>query len=282
MSPNRPNPPLSGYGLGLRQPHYEQVVQSRAPVDWFEILSENFMEAHPGHSEYLADLSQHYPIVMHGVAMNIAGGDPIDRNYLTKLKMLAQHVRPVCISDHLCWTSARGVNSHDLLPVPYTREALLHVVTRVKQVQDALGQQLVLENPSTYTEFQASVMPEWEFMAELAEKADCGLLLDVNNVYVSAFNHRYDAKRYIDAIPAARIAYIHLAGHRNCGTHIIDTHDDHVIDAVWNLYRYTIARLGLVSTMVEWDGNIPAFDVLLTELAKTRNVAELALAKAAS
>jgi uncharacterized protein (UPF0276 family) len=271
----------SGYGLGLRQPHYDQVVQTRQPVDWFEILSENFMEGHPGHWEFLADMRAHYPLVMHGVAMNIAGIDPLDKTYLTKLKALAAHVKPVCISDHLCWTTAHGVNSHDLLPVPYTEEALAHVADRVKQVQDALGCMLVLENPSTYTEFHASSMPEWEFMVRLVEKADCGLLLDVNNVYVSAFNHRYDAKRYIDAIPAPRVAYIHLAGHRNCGTHIIDTHDDHVIDDVWDLYRYTVARIGPVATMVEWDGNIPAFEVLLAELGKARDVAESAGRKVA-
>jgi uncharacterized protein (UPF0276 family) len=274
-----PNP---GYGLGLREPHYDQVVKSRRPVDWFEILSENYMEAHPGHWEFLADVRAQYPLVMHGVAMNIAGADPIDEAYLAKLKALAKVVKPICVSDHLCWTSAHGVNSHDLLPVPYTKEALAHVAGRVKQVQDILGQPLVLENPSTYTEFKASAMSEWEFLAELAERSGCYLLLDVNNVYVSAFNHRYDAKRYIDAIPESRVAYIHLAGHRNCGTHIIDTHDDHVIDEVWNLYRYTIAKLGHKPTMVEWDDNIPAFDVLLAELGKARDVAESAMKKAAS
>jgi uncharacterized protein (UPF0276 family) len=276
------NPPVLGYGLGLRQPHYEQVVKSRAPVDWFEVLSENFMEAHPGHWEFLTDLRAQYPVILHGVAMNIAGAGAMDRDYLAKLKALADHVRPVCVSDHLCWTGARGINSHDLLPVPYTEEALAHVADRVAQVQDALGRPLVLENPSTYTEFQASTMPEWEFMARLADKSGCGLLLDVNNVYVSAFNHRYDAKRYIDAMPANRIAYIHLAGHRNMGTHIIDTHDDHVIDGVWDLYRYTVAKFGSVATMVEWDGNIPAFDVLLAELGKARDVAQGVTRKAAS
>ena len=271
-----------GYGLGLRQPHYDTVVENKVSVDWFEIVSENFMEAHPGHWEFLSDVREHYPLVMHGVGMNIGSTDPVDKNYLTKLKKLAQHVRPAAISDHLCFTGSHGFNSHDLLPVPYTKEAMGHITRRIKQVQDMLGVPLVLENPSTYVEFTASTMPEWEFLAELAEQADCGLLLDVNNVYVSAFNHRWDAKRYIDAIPASRVAYIHLAGHRNYGTHIIDTHDDHIIDAVWELYRYTVGRLGKVSTMVEWDGNIPAFDVLAGELGKARNVAESTLRKAAS
>lgn len=271
-----------GFGLGLRQPHYEQVIAERPAVDWFEVVSENFMEAHPGHWEFLADVRAHYPLVLHGVAMNIAGTGAIDKEYLAKLKKLADHVRPVCISDHLCWTTAHGINSHDLLPVPYMEEALAHVVARVKTVQDALGRPLVLENPSTYTEFKISTMTEWEFLARLAEETGCGLLLDVNNVYVSAFNHRFEAKRFIDAMPANRVAYIHLAGHRNLGTHIIDTHDDHVIDEVWDLYRYTVGRLGQVATMVEWDGNIPAFEVLMAELDKARNVAADAAKRVAS
>jgi uncharacterized protein (UPF0276 family) len=273
---------LSGFGLGLRQPHYEQVLKERPAVVWFEVLSENFMEAHPGHWEYLADLRELYPLVLHGVGMNIAGTDPVDCDYLAKLKRLVAHVRPPCVSDHLCWTSAHGVNSHDLLPVPYTQEALAHVADRIAQVQDALGLPLVLENPSTYTEFQASTMPEWEFLAALAERTGCGLLLDVNNVYVSAFNHRYDAKHYIDAIPAGSVAYIHLAGHRHLKTHIVDTHDDHVADAVWELYRHAVNRLGMTATMIEWDGNIPAFGVLMAELAKAREAAGTVFRKKAS
>jgi uncharacterized protein (UPF0276 family) len=273
---------FSGFGLGLRQPHYEHVVKTRVPVDWFEVLSENFMEAHPGHWEFLTDLRAQYPVVMHGVGMNIAGTDPLDKDYLHKLRKLADHVRPACISDHLCWTGARGINSHDLLPVPYTGEALAHVVGRVKQIQDALGQSLVLENPSTYTEFQASSMPEWEFMAEVAIRADCGLLLDINNVYVSAFNHRYDARQYLNAIPPARVAYIHLAGHRNLLTHIVDTHDDHVVQEVWDLYRYWVERHGETPTMIEWDDHIPEFEVLLAELAKARSLVQGVFEKAAS
>jgi len=265
-----------GFGLGLRQPHYELVLENNVPVDWFEILSENYLEAHDGYWRFLADVRAKYPLVMHGVAMNIGGTDPIDIAYMTKLKRLAEVVKPVFISDHLCWTGVHGINSHDLLPIPYTKEALQHITSRIKKVQDMLGRQLVVENPSTYAEFIASSIPEWEFLAELAEMADCKLLLDVNNVYVSAYNHRYDAKCYIDAMPAGRIAYIHLAGHKNKDTHIIDTHDDHVADQVWELYGYTVQKFGTINTMIEWDGKIPAFDVLLSELDKARGIAKTA------
>jgi len=267
------NNALSGFGLGLRQQHYDTVLAGGVTVDWFEVLSENFMEAHDGYWQLLADVRAKYPLVMHGVAMNIGGTDPIDAAYMAKLKKLAEVARPVYISDHLCWTGTHGVHSHDLLPVPYTKEALAHIVGRVRQVQDMLGRQLVVENPSTYAEFQASSMPEWEFLAELAEKADCLLLLDVNNVYVGAYNHHYDARHYIDVIPAERVAYMHLAGHKNKGTHIVDTHDDYVVDAVWDLYRYTVAKLGAVPTMIEWDANVPEFSVLLSELDKARTIA---------
>lgn len=276
MSPNL------GYGVGLRQPHYETLLHDIVPVDWFEILSENFMEAHPGHSEFLADLRTKYPLVLHGVGMNIGGIDPLHSDYLAKLKKLAHLARPAFISDHLCFTGAHGINSHDLLPVPYTQEALMHIVGRIKRVQDILGCQLVLENPSTYMEFKQSTLAEWEFLRALCEQSGCALLLDINNVYVSAFNHRYDPQAYINAMNPSHIAYIHLAGHRNLGTHIVDTHDDHIITEVWDLYRYAISKFGLIATMIEWDGNIPAFDVLLGELDKARNIAESINRKAAS
>ncbi len=281
MAQSRFVPPVLGYGLGLRQPHYEQAMGAQ-DVDWFEVVSENFMEAHPGHLEYLSDMRKKFALVLHGVGLNIGSTDSIDRDYIAKLKALAAATRPALISDHLCFTGVHGKNSHDLLPVPYTQEALVHISDRVKRVQDALGMAIALENPSTYGEFRESTMSEWEFLVRLTEQTDCGLLLDVNNVYVSAFNHRYDAKSYIDAMPAGRIAYVHLAGHRNLGTHIVDTHDDHVIPAVWELYAYTLRRLGALSTLVEWDGNLPGFDVLLAELAKAKQVAQGALRKAAS
>jgi len=267
------NHTLSGFGLGLRQEHFDTVLEKAVPVDWFEILSENFMDSHEGYWQFLADVREKYPLVMHGIAMNIGGTDPLNASYMETLKQLAEVAKPVFISDHLCWTGVHGINSHDLLPVPYTQEALTYITGRIKQAQDMLGRQLVMENPSTYAEFTASTMPEWEFLAALTEAADCKLLLDVNNVYVGAFNHRYDAKRYIDAIPASRVAYMHMAGHRNKGTHIIDTHDDHVVDAVWELYRYTVQKLGNLPVMIEWDSNVPKFNVLLAELDKARAIA---------
>ena len=207
---------------------------------------------------------------MHGVSMSIGSTDPLNTDYLKKLKLLADFVNPPWLSDHVCWTGVQGKNTHDLLPVPYTEESLAHIVNRIRQVQDILERRIVLENPSTYLEFNESMLTEWDFLARMAEDADCGLLLDVNNVYVSAFNHGYDAKHYIDAIPAERIVQIHLAGHKNYGTHIIDTHDGHVMDEVWKLYDYTIKSKGKISTMIEWDDNIPEFDVLAAELDKAR------------
>jgi len=274
--------PDLGFGLGLRADHYDLVLKERPKtVDWFEIISENFIEAHKGYWDFLADLKRDYPIVMHGVSMSIGSTDPLNQNYLKKLKTLADFIEVPWLSDHLCWTGVNGKNTHDLLPVPYTEEAFDHIVSRIKQVQDTLGRRIVLENPSTYVEFAESSIPEWEFLARMSEDADCGLLLDVNNVFVSAFNHGYDAKKYIDAMPADRIVQIHLAGHQNFGTHIIDTHDGHVIDEVWDLYQYTIATKGKVSNMVEWDDHIPEFDVLVTELGKTRRLAATAGKKAA-
>jgi uncharacterized protein (UPF0276 family) len=279
---NRFGYPDLGFGLGLRADHYDRVLEQRPEsVDWFEIISENFIEAHKGYWDFLADVRADYPIVMHGVSMSIGSTDPLRRDYLKKLKTLADFLETPWLSDHLCWTGVQNKNTHDLLPVPYTEEALRHIVGRIKQVQDTLGRRIVLENPSTYLEFKDSEIREWEFLGRMAEEADCSLLLDVNNVYVSAFNHNYDARIYIDAIPADRIVQIHLAGHRNFGTHIIDTHDGHVIDEVWDLYRYTIKTKGAISTLVEWDDHIPEFDVLSAELDKARLAAKTARKQAA-
>ncbi len=266
---NRFNYPDLGFGVGLRSQHYDQILAERPKsVDWFEIISENFIEAHPGYLDFLRELRKNYPIVMHGVSMSIGSTDKLNSDYLAKLKKLADAIQAPWISDHLCWTGVNGKNTHDLLPVPYTQESLAHIVARIREVQDRLERRIVLENPSSYLEFADSTMSEWEFLAEMATQADCGLLLDVNNVYVSAFNHGYDAKLYIDTIPSDRVVQIHLAGHKNYGTHIIDTHDGHVLDEVWDLYRYTIQSKGSISTLVEWDDHIPAFEVLAQELYK--------------
>ncbi len=267
--------PELGFGIGLRAQHYDTILEDRPKdIQWLEIISENFIEAHKGYWEFLSDLRQSYPIVMHGVSLSIGSTDPLNLEYLEKLRALANFLQPPWISDHLCWTGVHGRNTHDLLPLPYTQETLQHVIARIKRVQDILGRNIVLENPSTYIEFNSSDIPEWEFLARMADEADCGFLLDVNNVYVNAFNHGYDAKAYISAIPAGRIAQIHLAGHKNMGTHIIDTHDNHVTDEVWKLYAHTIQSKGMISTMIEWDDNIPELSVILAELDKARNTAQ--------
>lgn len=267
--------PSLGFGLGLRAPHYEQVLRERPRnVDWFEIVSENFIEMHEGYTAMLQDLRRDYPIVMHGVSLSIGGTDPLNAEYLTKLKRLADAIDPAMISDHLCFTGVQGKNTHDLLPVPLTGEALEHIAARVRQVQERLGRRLYIENPSSYLEFADSTIPEWEFLTRLAEAADCGLLLDVNNVYVSGVNHGFDAKAYIDAIAADRIGYVHLAGHTPKDGYLLDTHDHPVADEVWELYRYTLRQKGFLNTMIEWDDHIPPFEALTAELDKARAIVE--------
>ena len=267
--------PNLGFGLGLRPKHYEHILEHQPDVDWFEIISENFMDTDGKPRRNLARIAERYPLVMHGVAMSIGTVDPLSSEYLTKLKKLADDINPAWISDHLCWTGIAHKNSHDLLPVPYTEEALKHIVSRIQQVQDFLGRPIALENPSTYLEFKTSHIPESEFIAEMAKQSGCNLLLDVNNVYVTCYNHRLDPKAYIDVLPLNKVAQIHLSGHTNKGTHIIDTHDDHVVDDVWKLYKYVVHKAGRVpNTMVEWDDNIPEFDVLYAELGKARVAAK--------
>lgn len=267
---------LLGFGLGFRAKHFPDIIEGRPPVDWFEIISENYMNTEGRAKSRLEALKAHYPIALHGVSMSIGTVDPLNSEYLKKLKALIQWVEPAWVSDHLCWTGVAHKNTHDLLPVPYTEEALTHITQRIKEVQDYLERPLILENPSTYLEFTSSAMPEAEFIARMSADSGCGLLLDVNNVYVSCFNHRLDPKRYIDTLPLENVVQIHLSGHRNKGTHIVDTHDDHVIDEVWALYRYVIHKAGLRNTMIEWDDRIPGFDVLVAELDKARVAANFA------
>jgi uncharacterized protein (UPF0276 family) len=267
--------PNLGFGLGLRPPHYAYIFEHSPKVDWFEIISENFMDTDGRPRRNLARICEQYPIVMHGVAMSIGTVDPLNSEYLNKLKKLADEIQPAWISDHLCWTGIAHKNTHDLLPVPYTEEALNHIVSRIKQVQDFLERPIALENPSTYLEFKTSHIPEAEFIAEMAKQSGCHLLLDVNNVYVSCYNHQRDAQAYIDALPLDKVIQIHLSGHSNMGTHIIDTHDTHVVDEVWQLYKYVIHQAGRVpNTMVEWDDNIPEWDVLYAELEKAKAAAK--------
>lgn len=276
---NRWNLPDLGIGVGLRTVHFGYILGQQPQVDWFEVLSENFMET-GGRPMYVLDqVAERYPLALHGVSMSIGSTAPLDREYLRKLKTLAQRTRAHWVSDHLCWTGVLGRNTHDLLPMPYTEEALAHTVQRVRAVSELLERPLVLENPSSYVEFTDSTLGEAEFLARLATEADCGLLLDVNNVYVSAFNHGFDPYVYIDTLPADRVVQYHVAGHTNKGTHIIDTHSDHALDAVWDLYRHAWRRTGATATLYEWDEDIPEFDVLLDEARKAlvyRDVPRLA------
>jgi len=268
---------LSGFGLGLRTEHYRDFVEGRPRVDWLEVISENYMVPGGKPLHYLDTIRRDYPMVMHGVSMSIGSSDALDLDYLRGLKALADRIQPAWISDHLCWTGVDHHNLHDLLPLPYTEEALAHLVARVGRVQDVLGRRLLLENVSSYVAFAGDEMSEWEFIAELAQRADCELLLDVNNVYVSSRNHGFDARRFIDAMPAARVRQIHLAGHEDNGTHVVDTHDHPVCDAVWDLYRYTVQRLGEVPAMIERDDHIPLLAELLDELDVARRIAAQAV-----
>jgi uncharacterized protein (UPF0276 family) len=265
---NRFGIPDLGIGIGLRATHFGEILSRWPNLDWFEVLSENYMDTGGRPAWVLDQVAERYPVAMHGVSLSIGSTDPLDRDYLRKLRALADRIGARWISDHLCWTGVLGRNTHDLLPLPYDEATLRHVVGRVKQAQDVLERPIALENPSSYVAFASSTMSEWEFLARLAAEADCALLLDVNNVYVSAFNHGFDAGEYIDAIPADRVVQYHLAGHTNKGTHIIDTHSAPALDAVWALYGRASARTGPVSTLFEWDEAIPSFDEVRAEAAK--------------
>ena len=268
-----PRRPFLGFGLGLRPEHYGAVLESLPAVDWLEIISENYLVAGGKPLHFLDRIREHYPMAMHGVSLSIGGSDPLDFDYLAGLKRLAGRIEPEWISDHLCWTGIDGRNLHDLLPLPYTEEAIAHVADRVGRVQDHLGRRILLENVSSYVAYTDSRISEWQFLAAVAERADCWILLDVNNVHVSAHNHGFDPIEYLDGVPGERVRQIHLAGHSHNGSLIIDTHDHPVPDPVWDLYVEAIARLGPVSTMIERDDDIPPLGVLLDELARARALA---------
>ncbi len=260
--------PSLGLGVGLRHCHLREVVDQRPAVDFFEVISENFL-ASGGRPRYLLDqVAEHYPVVLHGVSMSIGSTDDLDLEYLGLLKCLADGVGARWVSDHLCWTGVLGVNTHDLLPVPFTEEVLAHVTARVRRAQDLLGRQVVLENPSRYVRFNASTMDEGEFMARMATDSGCGLLLDVNNAYVSAMNDDLDPTVLIDAVPPEHVVEVHVAGHTDLGTHLLDTHDGPVAPAVWDLYRRAVERIGPVATVLEWDARLPTFPELVTELRR--------------
>ena len=271
---NRWGLPDLGIGVGLRSTHFAHILEHWPSVGWFEIISENYMDSGGRAREVLAQVAERYPIVMHGVAMSIGGTDPLDRDYFRKLGALAKTVSAPWLGDHVCWTGVGGHNGHDLLPLPYDEATLRHLVGRIRVVQDILERPLVLENPSTYVGFQRSSMTEWEFLGRMAEEADCALLLDVNNVYVSARNHGFDPREYLAAIPMERVVQIHLAGHTDNGTHCIDTHDHPVCDPVWELYSEVIARAGRRATLLEWDDAIPPFEEVHAEALKAARFLE--------
>ena len=267
--------PFLGFGLGLRTDHYQTIVDENPSVDWFEVLSENYMVGGGKPLYFLDKVRENYPLVMHGVSLSIGSTDPLDYAYLKELKALNDRIEPAWVSDHLCWTGVGGHNMHDLLPLPYTEEAINHVVERIQRVQDYLGRQLMLENLSSYITYQQSEMTEWEFISEIIERADSLMLLDVNNIYVSSINHSFDCLDYIKGVPKDRVWQIHIAGHttNESGKIMVDTHDMPVKDAVWDVYQQTIEVIGPVSTMIERDDNIPPLPELLEELAiaKTRS-----------
>nr|WP_283106540.1 DUF692 domain-containing protein [Shewanella submarina] len=262
-----------GFGLGLRTKHFEYILQHQPDIDWFEILSENYMVAGGKPRYYLQAIAEQYPLVMHGVSLSIGSSDPLDMDYLRALKTLANDVEPKWISDHICWTGIHGINSHDLLPLPYTMETVRHVAERISRVQDFLGRQVLMENVSSYLSYQDSEMDEWTFVSEVAKASDSLILLDINNVYVSARNHGFEPMDYLNRIDPERVQQFHLAGHSDYGDYVIDTHDHDVPDSVWDLYRQALVRFGAVSTMIERDANIPEFSVLETELGSARDIA---------
>jgi uncharacterized protein (UPF0276 family) len=275
--PPRPSEaPFLGVGVGLRSPHYpdilERASEGRLGVDWFEALSENYLVPGGRPLRMLDAVCSHAPVVLHGVSLNIGSSDPLDEAYLSQLRGLAGRSGARWLSDHLCWTGVGGHNLHDLVPLPYTEAALAHVAARVEQVQERLGQRIALENVSSYLSYAGDEMSEWEFLAGVAERADCGILLDVNNVFVSAHNHGFEAKDYLGAIPPERVFQIHLAGHSQSGPLLIDTHDHPVRDEVWELYEWTIRRIGPVSTLIEWDDEIPPYARLVEEADRARAI----------
>ncbi len=265
---------FTGFGLGLRPQHFPAILKDhpgRAPgVDWFEAISDNFIGVGGAPIRNLERVRERYPVVLHGVSLSIGATEPLDMDYLAGLKALIDRIEPTLVSDHLCWTGVHGLNLHDLLPLPLTRKTVDHVADRVSRVQDYLGRRILLENASTYVTFTDDEMPEWDFLRAIADKADCHILLDVNNIYVSSFNHGFSAMDYLAGVPQGRIKQIHLAGHQHNGDHIIDTHDAAVADPVWDLYAAAMELLGEIPTMIERDDNIPEFSELVEELQKAR------------
>ena len=270
-----------GFGLGLRTAHYQHVLEHNPDVDWFEVHSENFMVAGGKPKYYLHAIRENYPIVLHGVSMSIGSTDPLDFEYLKKLKTLVAEVQPEWISDHFCWTSVGDINSHDLLPMPYNEESIQHLVDRITQVQDFMGRKILFENVSSYLTYKNSEMEEWEFISEIVKRADCKILLDINNIYVSSRNHGFSPHEFLNGIDPQCVQQFHLAGHQDYGDYVIDTHDHDVPDSVWDLYADAWKRFGPVSTMIERDDNIPEFSELVAEMNHAKEIAQTVQPQAA-
>lgn len=270
--PEQPTLPYLGFGLGLRSCHYDDILSTKPALDWFEILTENYLVPGGKPLHYLDNIRTHYPMVMHGVSLSLGSTEPLDKTYLKKVQQLAKRIEPEWISDHLCWTGTEGLNMHDLLPLPYTKEVVTHVVARIDEVQNYLKRPILIENVSSYLSYQHSEMSEWEFILTIARQSGAYILLDVNNIYVSSVNHGFHALDYVKAMPKDKIAQIHLAGHSKQGDYIIDTHDAPIIQEVWDLYRHAILHLGPISTMIERDDNIPPLTTLLDELAIAKEI----------
>jgi len=263
---------MLGFGLGLRTDHYATILDTAPKIDWFEIISENFLIPGGKPLYFLDKIRERYPLVMHGVSLSIGSTDPLNKDYLQQLKKLTNRVHPVWISDHMCWTGIQGLNMHDLLPLPYTEETIHHLIPRIQEVQDFLGQQILLENVSSYVTFKDSTFTEWDFLSIVAKEADCKILLDINNIYVSAFNHGFNPLDYLQGIAVDRVQQFHLAGHSHLGTHIIDTHDAPIVDPVFELYEAALKRFGNVATLIERDDNIPPLSELIQELAHVKKI----------
>lgn len=264
--------PLLGCGVGLRTEHYDVITRDWPRMDWFEAISENFMDSGGRPLRILEAIRRRYPVALHGVSLSIGSADPLNETYLSRLKTLADRIEPAIVSDHLCWTGVDGENLHDLLPLPLTEEAVRHVAGRVERVQAVLKRRILLENISTYVTYQHSTMPEWEFLSAVAERSGCGILLDLNNMYVNAFNHQFDPRAYLDHLSSDLVGQFHLGGHTDMGTYLFDTHSRPVIGAVWELYRDALQRWGPVTTLIEWDEDIPSFERLAEEAEQARAI----------
>lgn len=264
--------PKLGCGVGLRTPHYAHITKEWPQVDWFEAITENYMDSGGKPLSILEQIRAHYPVALHGVALSIGSVDPLNERYLQRLKTLAERIDPAIVSDHLCWSGAGGEQLHDLLPLPFTEESIAHVVTRVLKVQDFLKRSILLENVSTYVTYQHSVIPEWEFLSEVARRSGCGILLDLNNIYVNSKNHGFDPYTYLSNIQGEKIGQFHLAGHTDMGTYLFDTHSTPVIEPVWDLYRHAIRQWGQISTLLEWDENIPDWPRLMEERTRAKTI----------